>query len=117
MDEQELPDAQEHYEAGMEGESAIEREQPSVSPATPTATVQAAPAQAQHKPMPAPITGASTKMQRLKAFYRECVRVFKITKKPDRQEFTTIVKISGAGILVIGAIGFLIHMAQQLLFK
>ncbi|MGE0792946.1 MAG: protein translocase SEC61 complex subunit gamma [Candidatus Woesearchaeota archaeon] len=49
----------------------------------------------------------------LKSFYTECVRVFKITKKPTKEEFKAIVKISGLGILLIGFIGFLIHMIDQ----
>ena len=37
-------------------------------------------------------------------------RVLKITKKPDMEEFQTIVKITGLGIIIIGFIGFLINM-------
>ena len=51
---------------------------------------------------------------KLKTFYRECVRVFKITKKPTKDEYKAILKISGLGILVIGFIGFVIHMIKQL---
>jgi protein transport protein SEC61 subunit gamma-like protein len=52
---------------------------------------------------------------KLKDFFRECKRVLKITKKPDKVELKTIVKISGLGILVIGLIGFLIHIVKELL--
>ena len=55
------------------------------------------------------------KLARLKSFYAECVRVFKITKKPTRQEYMAIVKVSGLGILIIGLIGFVIHIIDQLL--
>lgn len=48
-------------------------------------------------------------------FVRECKRVLKITKKPDSQEFKTIVKISGLGIIIIGLIGFAIHFIKELL--
>jgi protein transport protein SEC61 subunit gamma-like protein len=54
--------------------------------------------------------------QKLREFTKECVRVVRITKKPDKQEYTTIIKISGIGILVIGFIGFLLHAAKELLF-
>jgi protein transport protein SEC61 subunit gamma and related proteins len=54
---------------------------------------------------------------RIKSFTRECVRVFKITKKPTKDEFKTISKIAGLGILVIGLIGFLVHLVNVLLFK
>ena len=50
-------------------------------------------------------------------FVRECARVLKITKKPTKEEFKTISKISGLGILIIGLIGFLVHVIDQLLFK
>ena len=49
-------------------------------------------------------------MERLKTFYNECIRVIRVTKKPDRQEFTTIVKVSGTGMLAMGLIGFIISM-------
>ena len=39
-----------------------------------------------------------------KAFVMECIRVLKITKKPNAYEFKTIVKVSGLGIVVIGLI-------------
>jgi|GEM_PF-1317146 len=48
-----------------------------------------------------------------KDFVKECKRVWTITKKPNREEFKTIVKISGVGILLIGLIGFLIHFARE----
>ena len=53
---------------------------------------------------------------RAKSFIGECIRVLKITKKPDAVEFKTIVKVSGLGILIIGAIGFVIQMLKILFF-
>jgi len=53
---------------------------------------------------------------RLKSFWIECKRVLRVTKKPDKQEFTTIVKISAAGMAIIGLLGFLIHFAKEFLF-
>ncbi|PIY60174.1 protein translocase SEC61 complex subunit gamma [Candidatus Woesearchaeota archaeon CG_4_10_14_0_8_um_filter_47_5] len=50
----------------------------------------------------------------LKTLYIECKRVFKITKKPSPEEFKTIVKVSGLGMLIIGLIGFIIYMIRQL---
>ena len=47
---------------------------------------------------------------KLKTFFIECKRVFTVTKKPTREELKTIVKVSGIGIIVIGAIGFLVHI-------
>lgn len=68
----------------------------------------------QPKHVGAPVPG---KMERLKAFIMECKRVLRVTKKPDKQEFTTIVKISSVGIAIIGFIGFLVHFAKELLIK
>ena len=67
----------------------------------------------QPKHIGAPVPG---KIERLKAFIMECRRVLRVTKKPDKQEFYTIVKISAIGIAIIGFIGFLVHFAKELLF-
>jgi len=40
----------------------------------------------------------------------EYVRVLKLTRKPTREEFITIAKVSGAGILLIGIIGFILYI-------
>jgi len=50
---------------------------------------------------------------KLKSFLVECKRVFQVTRKPTKKEFLIVVKVAGAGILIIGAIGFLIHVAGQ----
>ncbi len=67
----------------------------------------------QPKQIGAPISG---KFDRLKAFTMECKRVLRVTKKPDKQEFTTIVKISAIGMAIIGVIGFAIHFLKEILF-
>ena len=54
--------------------------------------------------------------QKVKRFGKECWRVLRVTKKPTKEEYKTIVKVSGLGILIIGLIGFLIQMIQQFLF-
>ncbi|MBW3013822.1 protein translocase SEC61 complex subunit gamma [Candidatus Woesearchaeota archaeon] len=54
---------------------------------------------------------------RFKRFYLECRRVLKVTQKPTKNEALTVIKISALGMLIIGAIGFVIKMAQILLFK
>ena len=50
---------------------------------------------------------------KLKSFILQCKRVFKVTKKPSRDEFMIIVKVSGIGILIIGLLGFVINMIYQ----
>jgi protein transport protein SEC61 subunit gamma-like protein len=37
------------------------------------------------------------------------IRVLKLTKKPSREEFLTIAKVAGLGILAIGFVGFIIY--------
>jgi protein transport protein SEC61 subunit gamma-like protein len=51
---------------------------------------------------------------KIRSFVGECVRVLKVTRKPDALEFKTIVKVSGLGILIIGLIGFIVQMAKLL---
>ena len=52
---------------------------------------------------------------KFKRFVIECRRVLKVTKKPTKIEFKTIVKVTGIGVLIIGLIGFIIQMANQIL--
>ena len=53
---------------------------------------------------------------KVKSFIGECLRVLKITKKPDAIEFKTVVKVSAMGILIIGLIGFVVQMVKLLFF-
>lgn len=41
---------------------------------------------------------------------RSYLRVLKLTKKPSREEFLTIAKVAGLGILAIGFVGFIIYI-------
>lgn len=49
--------------------------------------------------------GIKTKM---KSFFIQCNRVWHLLKKPTKEEFISISKISAIGILLIGVIGFVI---------
>jgi protein transport protein SEC61 subunit gamma-like protein len=40
----------------------------------------------------------------------EYIRVLKLTRKPTREEFSVIAKVAGAGILLVGFIGFIIYI-------
>lgn len=51
----------------------------------------------------------------MQRFVSNCTRVLKITKKPDKQEFQDLVKITGLGLLVIGLMGFIVTAANQLI--
>ena len=52
---------------------------------------------------------------KLRAFISESRRVLRVTKKPTADEFQNIVKVSGLGILLIGAIGFVLAMVKFML--
>jgi len=39
----------------------------------------------------------------------EYTRILRLTRKPTREEFITIAKVAGAGILIIGVMGFIIY--------
>ena len=56
------------------------------------------------------------KPARLKRFYKETIRVLRITKKPSGTEYKGLVKVTGLGIAIIGALGFVIFLIRQLLF-
>ena len=54
-------------------------------------------------------------LNKVKSFITEFHRVLKITKKPNADEYKKIVMVSGVGILVIGAIGFLLSVIFQII--
>jgi len=56
-----------------------------------------------------------TIFSKLKSFIIECKRVFRSTKKPSKEEYKIIVKVSGIGMLIIGLIGFIVQMIWQLI--
>jgi protein transport protein SEC61 subunit gamma-like protein len=37
-------------------------------------------------------------------------RVLKMARKPDKEEFTKVIQITGIGIILIGALGFVIFL-------
>ena len=51
-----------------------------------------------------------------KRIWQECFRVLRVTKKPDKVEYMTIVKMSGLGIIIIGLVGFTVSMLKILMF-
>ncbi|AKB83712.1 Preprotein translocase subunit SecE [Methanosarcina barkeri 3] len=46
---------------------------------------------------------------------RAHLRVLKLTRKPSREEFLTIAKVAGVGILAVGAIGFIVYVLLTML--
>jgi protein transport protein SEC61 subunit gamma and related proteins len=49
------------------------------------------------------------------SFIRQCQRVLKVSKKPDREEYINVAKVTGIGIILIGFIGFIISIVGQLI--
>lgn len=45
---------------------------------------------------------------KLKSFLIQCGRVWSVLKKPTQDEYNAIAKVSALGILIIGALGFII---------
>jgi protein transport protein SEC61 subunit gamma and related proteins len=52
---------------------------------------------------------------KLKTFFIESKRVFKITKKPSNEEFKTIIKVTAIGAALIGLIGAIIQIGYHLI--
>lgn len=47
----------------------------------------------------------------------QCTRVWHLLKKPSKEEFVMVAKISALGILALGAAGFIISDSIKLLTK
>jgi len=47
-------------------------------------------------------------------FFKECKRVLRVAKKPDKEEYFNFSKVTALGIIIIGAIGFAIVLISQL---
>ena len=52
----------------------------------------------------------------MKEYYKESVRVFKVTRKPTMSEFQKVLLITLVGMFIVGLIGFIIFMAYQSIF-
>ncbi len=48
---------------------------------------------------------------------RSYIRVLKLARKPTRDEFLTIAKVSAVGILAIGAVGLIFYFLMSILPK
>lgn len=49
-------------------------------------------------------------MGKISSFLIQCKRVWSVLRKPTATEFKMVAKISAIGILVMGAIGFLLSL-------
>jgi len=52
-------------------------------------------------------------IEKIKSFFVKCKRVWFSLRKPTREEFQTVAKISAIGIAALGAIGFLISIIMK----
>ena len=52
----------------------------------------------------------------IKSFTIKSKRVWLALKKPTKQEFETIAKVSAVGIVILGLFGFIISIFMKLLF-
>jgi protein translocase SEC61 complex gamma subunit len=50
---------------------------------------------------------------KLKSWYYQYIRVWKLLKRPTMEEFKTISKVSIVGLLIIGALGFVISIIMK----
>ena len=56
-----------------------------------------------------------TKRKDLSKKLKEYVRILKLAKRPKKEEFSRTSKIAGAGMLLIGSIGFFIYLLMYVL--
>ena len=52
---------------------------------------------------------------KLKTFIIESRRVFQITKKPSKEEFQTIFKVTAIGAAIVGFLGYVIQIGYILI--
>jgi protein translocase SEC61 complex gamma subunit len=48
--------------------------------------------------------------KKTKSFLNQCVRVWRILRKPDAEEYKTTAKVAAIGLGIVGLIGFLIAL-------
>jgi len=49
--------------------------------------------------------------------YHKYLRVWRLLKKPSMKEFKMVSKVTAIGLVLIGAMGFIISVAIKLVFK
>ncbi|MDD5191535.1 MAG: protein translocase SEC61 complex subunit gamma [Candidatus Nanoarchaeia archaeon] len=54
-------------------------------------------------------------IEKIKSFGSQCVRVWKLLRKPSGDEFKTVAKVSALGLGLIGVLGFLISIVMNFL--
>lgn len=54
------------------------------------------------------------KIGKVRRFIREAIRVVHVTRKPTMDEYKTLLKVTGIGVLILGAIGYVVFLIKQL---
>ncbi len=57
----------------------------------------------------------SISLESITSNIKQYIRILQLTRKPSMDEFLTISKVAGAGILLIGVIGFIIYLIMVLI--
>ncbi len=47
-------------------------------------------------------------------FIQNCKRMFQVARKPDRDEYLQVAKITGLGIILIGILGYIIMLIASM---
>jgi protein transport protein SEC61 subunit gamma-like protein len=59
---------------------------------------------------------ASEIILKIRSFTSQCVRVWHLLRKPTKEEFITVSKISAIGLGLIGVLGFLVAIIMNFVF-
>ena len=59
----------------------------------------------------------SFKSENITHVIKSYFRVLKLTKKPSREEFLTIAKVAGLGIIAVGVLGFIEYILLVMIPK
>ncbi len=54
----------------------------------------------------------SISLENITGNIKQYIRILQLTRKPSMDEFMTISKVAGAGIILIGIIGFIIYLVM-----
>ena len=57
----------------------------------------------------------SISLENITGSIKQYIRILQLTRKPSMDEFLTISKVAGAGILLIGILGFVIYLLMVLI--
>lgn len=59
---------------------------------------------------------ASKISRKMSSQYHKYLRVWRLLKRPTMEEFKTISKVTAIGLLIVGALGFIISVAVTSVF-